>query len=127
MSKTFVYLILGAIVALTLGCITLIARGHDMVMIDGVLQHGFEKSDFYDRGDCSRKPWWFDVSEADHTLHEQWDSLGRPRAVRIRFVGNVSSIGRHGHLGHYRREVVAVHVLEVSPSRGCAPIDGQTQ
>lgn len=127
MSKTFAYWTLGAIAALTLGCIVSIARGHDMVMIDGVLQLGFEKSAFYDRGDCSSKPWWFEESEADGTLHKQWDLLGRPTAIHIRFIGNVSSIGRHGHLGQYRREVVAVHILEVSASKGCTHTEGQAR
>jgi hypothetical protein len=121
MPKMFAYLTIGAIVALTLTCIVLIGRGHDMVTIDGVLQTGFEKSAFYDRSDCSGKPWWFEEAGADATLRKQWDSLGRPTAMHVRFVGNVSSIGSYGHLGQYRRKVVAVHILEVSASPRCAP------
>jgi hypothetical protein len=101
----------------------LIGCGHRMITIDGVLQHGFEKSDFYNRGDCSHKPWWFNGTEADATFNtafrKQWDSLGRPAALQIWFVGNISSIGRYGHLGNYRREVIPVQLLEVSSSQGC--------
>lgn len=107
----------------------LVARGHHMILIDGVLQHGFEKSDFYDRSDCSRGPWWFDVTdttEASAALHKQWVLLGRPAAIHIRYVGNVSSIGRYGHLGHYRREVIPVQILDVSLSSGCVQMAAKT-
>jgi hypothetical protein len=123
MPKVLVYRAIGAAATLILVGAVLIGCGHRKITIDGVLQHGFEKSDFYDGGDCSRKPWWFNGAEADAAFNtafrKQWDSLGRPAALHIRFVGNISSIGRYGHLGNYRREVIPVQILEVSSSRGC--------
>ena len=96
MPKVVAYSTLGAMAVLIVAFAALVARGHHMILIDGVLQRGFEKSDFYDRGDCSRGPWWFhltDVTEAGDALHKQWDSLGRPAAIHIRFVGNVWTLG----------------------------------
>lgn len=123
MPKVLKYWTVGAGATLILAGAILVGRGHRMIVIDGVLQHGFEKSDFYNHGNCSRKPWWFNGAEAGATFntefHKQWDLLGRPNAVHIRFVGNISSIGRYGHLGNYRREVVPVQILEVSSSQGC--------
>jgi hypothetical protein len=119
MPKALGYWTIGATATLMIAGAMLMARGHQMVVLDGVLQHGFEKSDFYDRGNCSRKPWWFDGIDADAAFHKQWESLGRPSALHIKFVGNVSSIGRYGHLGKYWREVVPVQILEVSSSNGC--------
>jgi hypothetical protein len=121
MSKVLKYWTIGAAATLILVSAILIGRGHKMIVIDGVLEHGFERSDFYNRGDCSRKPWWFNGLKADATFYKQWDSLGRPATLHIRFVGNVSSIGRYGHLGMYLREVVPVQIIEVSSSQGCVP------
>jgi hypothetical protein len=123
MQRVSKYRAIGSAAVLILVGVMLIGCGHRMVAIDGVFQHGFEKSDFYDRGDCSRKPWWFSRAEADTafntTFQKQWELIGRPAAVHIRFVGNISSIGRYGHLGYYRREVVPVRLLELSLSQGC--------
>ena len=40
--------------------------------------------------------------------------LGRPRALRVTFIGDLSRIGRWGHLGGYVREVRAVKLIDVS-------------
>ena len=119
-----------SLAALVIVAVILIGRGRHMILIDGVLQTGFEKSDFYVRADCSRKPWWFDRSETEQAsvqqLREKWDSLGRPAAIHIRFVGNVSRLGMYGHLGHYRREVFPVRILEISESKGCISNDARS-
>jgi len=75
---------------------------------EGILQHGFERSDFYPRGDCSASPYWFEAKgEAADQLNKRWVELGRPNGLRLRFVGDLTHIGLWGHLGKYKREIQA--------------------
>jgi hypothetical protein len=84
---------------------------------DGVLQHGFEKSDFYPRGRCSASPYWLEPQgDAATELSRHWVELGRPSALHVRFVGDKSHLGMWGHLGKYRRKIQPSKILQVEPS-----------
>jgi hypothetical protein len=84
---------------------------------DGVLQHGFEKSDFYPRGNCSASPYWLEPQgEAAIELGRRWIELGRPSALHVRFVGAESHLGMWGHLGKYRPRIRPSKILQVEPS-----------
>jgi hypothetical protein len=126
MPNTLGYSMARGMVGLILSCTLLACPGHQPMLIDGILQRGFEKSDFYDRGDCSSAPWWFDLIRAGDPLNKQWSSLGRPAAVRIRFVGTISPIGSYGHLGYYRRQVIPTQILSVTESSGCVEAASET-
>jgi hypothetical protein len=85
---------------LLFAALALWATGGKNQTFDGVLQHGFEKSDFYPRGDCSVSPYWLEAQgEAADELDRRWREIGRPSTLHVRFIGDVSRLGLWGHLG----------------------------
>jgi hypothetical protein len=96
------------------------AEGRRDIVLDGTLQWSFEESAFFPDGDCSQKPYWLEWSNnRDSDLDEKWKALGKPAALRVKLRGNLSSIGLHGHLGAYRREVQPITLLAVGPASRC--------
>jgi hypothetical protein len=95
-------------------------KGRRDIVLDGTLQWGFEESAFFPNGDCSNKPlWWEWPNNRDSDLDAKWKALGKPTALRVKLRGNLSSIGLHGHLGAYHREVQPITLLSVSAASRC--------
>ena len=114
-----------AIVVVCLLVIVFLARGRHGVVLEGTLQWGFEESAFFPDGDCSNKPyWWKSPDQHDNDPNARWDALGKPLAVRVKMLGNVSSVGFYGHLGQYRREVQPIKLISVSPGSRCRWLGG---
>ena len=89
-------------------------------MFEGTLQWGFEKSDFHLNGNCSATPYWYDSSKNPTVnLHDRWVELGKLEAMWVKFRGDLSSLGRYGHLGKYWREIRPATVIEVKPATAC--------
>jgi hypothetical protein len=96
-----------------------LAKGENNRIYEGRLEWRFEVSAFYPNENCSMHPYWF-VKEgaARDELHSRWEELGRPEVLRIKFVGDLSRLGRWGHLGRYWREIRAIRMIEVSTAIG---------
>jgi hypothetical protein len=95
-------------------------KGRRDIVLDGTLQWCFEESAFFPNGDCSNKPlWWEWPNNRDSDLDAKWKTLGKPTALRVKLRGNLSSIGLHGHLGAYHREVQPITLLSVSAASRC--------
>ena len=92
------------------------AKGSKNRTYEGILKLGEEREAFYQNGDCSASPYWFEVQDRDlaHELMNRWGDLGRPRQLYVKFVGDKSWIGAWGHMGKYVREVRPHTLLEVS-------------
>ena len=96
------------------------AKGSRDIVLDGTLQRGFEESAFFLDGDCSNKPFWWEwPNQLDTDLDAKWKALGQPSALRVRVRGNLSSLGWHGHLGVYRRQVQPIALISVSSASRC--------
>ena len=91
------------------------AKGEQNRTYDGTVEWRFEVSAFYRDGNCSASPYWLrPEGEAATELHERWEELGRPGALRVKIIGDLTGIGSWGHLGKYRREIRPRTILEVS-------------
>lgn len=123
MTRRSIYLAAVSVLLLAAFLAILYARGRRAVALGGVVQWSFEESAFYKDGDCAGRPWWFNEWDASPTLKEdlgkRWISLGKPAAIYIKFSGDVSWLGMHGHLGKYPREVLPISIGEVTPARRC--------
>jgi len=79
----------------------------------GIYEHGFERSDFHPNGNCWRPPYWLEG------VAPVLRGTANYAAVRVTFVGDATSLGGHGHLGTYVREVKVNKVLSVEPAQPC--------
>jgi len=123
MTRRSIYLTVASVFLLAASLSILYARGRRAVALEGIVQWSFEESAFYRDGNCSIRPWWFNESDAGRKFQEglgkRWDLLGKPAAIHIKFTGDVSWLGRHGHLGKYSREVLPISIDEISPASRC--------
>jgi hypothetical protein len=111
-----------AIAVLCVLFLALWAGGRREVPLDGTYQSGFEQSAFIPYGDCSKKPFWFHwPDERDYDMTARIKALGYPAAVRVQLIGNVSRLGKYGHLGAYSREVWPIKIISVEPAPPCGP------
>ncbi len=98
------------------------AGGRRQVLLDGTYQSGFEQSAFIPNGDCSKEPFWFNwPDERDYDMNARIKALGYPAALRVKLIGNVSRLGKYGHLGGYPREVWPIKIISVDPAPPCGP------
>jgi len=104
-----------------------VSKGKRNQNLQGIYLVAFERSDFYPNvTGCppSGTRYWLDPSsnpEFSHQLRDLPDD-GQAvsyRAVYLRFVGDVSGLGQHGHLGQYWREVEVTKLLEIKKVDGC--------
>lgn len=93
-------------------------RGKHHKEYEGTWEGGIERSDFYDRGGCWHLPYWL---EPTPELSSRFAALGYPRAIKLKFVGDTTSIGSYGHLGQYLREIRVVRVIGVEAAQPCRP------
>jgi hypothetical protein len=123
--------VLIAIVAIVVVCLLsfiLWGRGRRKVLLEGTLQWGFEQSAFFPSGDCSTTPFWWNANgtdQHDNDLNARWQALGKQGALRVKVIGNLSSVGMHGHLGLYRREIQPVQLISVGPAPRCQWLGGR--
>ena len=90
------------------------------LLLQGTLQTGPEQSAFFPDGDCSKKPVWFNwPDQLDDGLKARLQALGKPAALRLKLIGNISSVGKYGHLGGYPREVWSTRIISVDPTPPC--------
>jgi len=90
------------------------------VLLEGTYESGFETSAFLPDGDCSRRPFWLHWSEeGDYDVNARIKALGYPEALKIKLIGDVSRLGRYGHMGAYRREVWTIKIISVDPAPPC--------
>ena len=85
-----------AFFAIAVVCFSLVfwARGRRSLVLEGTLQWGFEQSAFFPDGDCSVTPFWWKWSDQhDNELNTRWQSLGKPEALRVKLIGNLSWVG----------------------------------
>lgn len=116
MSYQAKFVIILAIVAASTALLLNWARARTGQMLDGTAQWAFEKSQFFPNAKCSESPWWLDPgADGTEEIYKRWEALGKPPAARIIFVGDVSEIGRWGHLGQYWRQVRPRRVIDVLP------------
>jgi hypothetical protein len=94
------------------------ARGKHNKEFEGTWEVGFEQSNFYDGGGCWHTPYWL---EATPELYSRFAALGNPRAIKVKFVGDTTSIGGYGHLGQYLRLIRVVRVIDVESAQPCRP------
>ena len=96
------------------------AKGSSNVVMEGTLQRGFEHSDFYSNGHCSKKPfWWQWPNELDSDLNAGWKAIGTADSLHVTVRCNVSSVGMHGHLGGYLREIQPLEIISIGPANRC--------
>ena len=101
-------------IVLAVGLLALWAKGERNRTYTGTVEWRFEVSAFYPNGNCAARPYWLSTEgEAATELHRRWEELGRPGALRVRFVGDLSRVGTWGHLGGYVREIRPRTFLEV--------------
>jgi hypothetical protein len=92
----------------------------DAPLLEGTLQTGPEQSAFFQDGDCSKKPFWFNwPDQLDECLNARLRALGKSAALRLKLIGNLSPVGNYGHLGGYPREVQAKRVISADPATPC--------
>lgn len=102
--------------ALGAGCSTSPASqsGVQLEQYSGLYRQGFEQSDFYP--DDGGGPWWL-AYDGDFWSRIEAFGEGAGRGnhvlVRIAVTGQLSAIGRHGHLGVYERELNVERLLKV--------------
>src|SRR5579864_311446 len=109
------------LLAIAVVCVLILAfwaGGRREVPLDGTYQSGFEQSAFIPDGNCSKKPFWFHWPD-DYDLNARIKALGYPAAVRVKLIGNVSRLGKYGHLGAYPREVWPIKIISVDPAPPC--------
>ena len=92
------------------------ARGSSNQQFEGTWERGFESSNFYSRSDCWRLPYWLKPTQELETALSPSANRG---AIKIKFIGEASSIGAHGHLGKYLREIRVTRVIQVEPATPC--------
>jgi hypothetical protein len=83
----------------------------------GYVSIGFEKHEF--TPDNSTVKWWFsggDKALVDALKIEKGELSSEAKA-HIVFDGVLSSLGSHGHLGHYWREVEIRKIIEIRTVR----------
>jgi len=108
------------LVVVTAGSIYLWARGSHGRVFDGLLQVGFEKSDFYPDGDCAASPYWYGGSAKDsENLRVRWKEIGSPPAMRVKFRGDLSRLGLYGHVNKYPREIRSTAIVEAEAAPAC--------
>ncbi len=96
------------------------AKGSRNIVLEGTFQRGFEQSDFYPNGDCSKKPFWWEwPNELDSDLNARWKTIGTSGALHVKVRCNVSSVGMHGHLGAYLREIQPLEIISMGPAARC--------
>ncbi len=96
------------------------AKGSSNVMLEGTLQQGFEESDFYPNGDCSKHPLWW-VSH-NQRLNDDLDASRekiRAKALHVKVRCRVSSTGMHRYLGGYFREIEPLEIVSIGPAPRC--------
>ena len=109
--------IAGAVLAtLAAGCSNLTAGQDDAKLerYSGLFRQGFEQSDFYP--DDGGGPWWLSYDGDFWTRIEPFNEgagRGNHVLVRIEVAGELSPVGRHGHLGAYQRELTVERLLSV--------------
>jgi len=94
------------------------ARGKHNKEYEGTWEVGFEQSDFYNGGGCWHTPYWL---EATPELYSKFAALGDARAVKVKFVGDTTSIGGYGHLGQYLRLIRVLRIINVEVAQPCRP------
>ena len=107
--SVFLVLILGLFIMSRL-------RGASEGEFHGTLTLAFEDHDF--QPDKSLEHWWLEDNEIfRETIHKDlsgrkvnWD-VERP-CYRIKLYGRLSSIGRHGHFGMWRRSLTIERMIE---------------
>ena len=121
MARRRVLIIIAVGVAVCLVAVVFWGKGRRDIVLDGTLQWGFEESAFFPDGDCSKKPFWWKGpnNNRDTDLDAKWKALRKPTALHVQLRGSLSSIGMHGHLGAYRREVQPITLLSVSSASRC--------
>jgi hypothetical protein len=117
-AKRRLLLLLLAIAIVCVLFLGLWAGGRREVLLDGTYQSGFETAVFIPDGNCSKKPFWFNWSD-DYDMEARIKALGYPAALRVKLIGNVSRLGKYGHLGAYPREVWPVKIISVDPDPPC--------
>ena len=96
------------------------AKGRRSIVLEGTLQRGFEQSAFYPNGDCSKKPfWWQWPNDLDSDLNARWKAIGTSGALHVKVRCDVSSVGMHGHLGAYIREIQPLEIISISTATRC--------
>lgn len=96
------------------------AAGRRAVSLEGTYEGGFETSSFFPGGDCSRRPFSFNWPDEDvYDMNARIKALGYPEALHVQLIGNLSWLGRYGHLGSYRREVWPIKVISVDAAPAC--------
>lgn len=92
------------------------------MLLEGTYQGGFETSAFLPDGDCSKRPFWFNWSEEDdYDVGARIKALGYPEALHVRLIGDVSRLGKYGHMHAFHREVWAIKIISVDPAPACWP------
>src|SRR2546421_8155141 len=103
---------IGAGAVLAAGLFLWSKGSHDKVF-EGVIEWNFEKSDFYLKGDCSASPYWYDgSSKPSANLYDRRKEIGNPRAMQVKFRGDLSRVGLYGHLNKYIREIHSTEIIE---------------
>lgn len=114
---------LGAMLVITGVCLLSLAfwaGGRREVALQGTYESGFEHSAFFPDGDCSKKPFWFHwPDDDDYDMNARIKALGYPAALRVKLIGNVSRLGKYGHLSAYPREVWSIKIISVDPAPPC--------
>jgi hypothetical protein len=120
-NKNQFILFLCGVITIGLGGLAVWARGESGRTYTGIVEWRFEVSAFYPNGNCSAKPYWFSFdSEASGDIQKRWKEFGKPNALQVTFVGDLSRLGRWGHLGYYWREIRARTLIAAAPaSHGC--------
>lgn len=108
--------VFGLAVVLLAGCQNA-PGGEDETSYSGLYRQGFEQSDFYP--DSRDGPWWFawegDVWEQIEPFMTG-EGRGVSAVVRMTVAGQLSDEGRYGHLGAYKRELIATRIISIEPS-----------
>ena len=96
-----------------------IARENHEIFV-GIYQGGPEQSAFFLDGDCSRMPLWYNgPDDVDSDIKARLQSIGKPEALRLKVLGKLSPIGKHGHLGSYPRQLDVTRIVSADPAAPC--------
>jgi hypothetical protein len=97
-------------------CVILVfqARGRHNREYDGTWEVVFDRSDFHYGCACWHLPY---LLEPTAELSSRLDALGNPPAVKLKFIGDTTSIGSYGHLGQYLREIRVVRIIDVQKAQ----------
>lgn len=99
------------------------ARGTHNKEYEGTWEFGFGWSDFYPNGGCWRPPYWLEPTSELSGPSGKLDRLGNPSAVRVKFIGDATWVGPHGHLGGYMREIRVVRLIDVQAAQPCRKVE----